>query len=574
MTQLIAAWARPGHDLDPGVCAKLEGALGPAGQLQVSSGRRHAVVSWDSQIWPGPSVSHADGRSVVVAGDPVVTLGDRTLDRPQAVEHLRDRLLDSPDVASGQAEGSHATLAWNTSGAMVATTDKLGVRAVYWACVGDVVYVSTVMWALERLPGVSDQPDLRGAVEACAFGAPLADRTLRVGVHALGAGEYLDLTGHAPAVRRYHDWAALPPNGVPLADLPAYIDEAFDRAVAARLYGQRRVFAFLSGGMDSRLVVARLRARDLQVCAMNFAPPGSQDLLFGRMAAQGCGVDLFEFDDEGTEFLSRRSRAFDAWRAVPEHRDILPPQDRLVWSGDGGSVALGHVYLNEAIVAAARSEGVEAAALAIQRANRYEVSERSFGRSYRDLARLPLEGIKQDLLSRNGVEPGRNAHLFFMLNDQRRHLSIYYESLHEHRLDLVVPFFDGRFLKAVLSSAVDPFLLHRLYNKLMARQPFGLGKIPWQVYPGHEACPVPAPELARLQWKEGWFDAGLEGRSARARMRRHLRFVLSSKFPATVLSRPMLLAAAAAGSLGLHRYGYLLKPIGPVCHATGVNRPL
>jgi asparagine synthase (glutamine-hydrolysing) len=571
MTHFVAAWVPPGKQVDPRIAERLTTVLSRAGDTQCVRSPRCVVVHWDSKLWPGDSAQSDGERSIVVAGDPVVVQGSRTLPRPEAITYLREHAFDDPDGALNAAQGSYAAVVWNPAGDMRVATDKLGIRAIYWAQAGGVVYVSTARWALDELSEISAEPDYRGIVETCAFGVPLADRTLTSAIRTLGAGEFIDLCGHAAVVRRYWDWATVRSNGVRDADLPRFITDAFNQAVDSRLYGQDRVFAFLSGGMDSRIVVSRLKARGADVCALNFAPPGSQDLLFGRMAAEAMGVRLFEFDDDGDEFMTRRSRAFKAWEADPVNAGLKPAYDRLVWSGDGGSVGLGHVYLSERIVASARSGNLDATALEIQQFNRYGVSPRSFAKPYRDLAHWPLEAIKEDLRSRSGVEPGRNAHLFFMLNDQRRHLAIHYESLHEHRLDLIVPFFDARFLEAVLSSPVDPFLLHRLYNRLMAEQPFGLGRVPWQVYPGHEPCPAAPVESARLQWKEGWFDAGTSRRNARGRMLRSLRFVLSPRFPADVLDRKMMACAAAVGTLGLIRYEYLLNPIVPVCAAARIR---
>ncbi len=573
MSHFVAAWTPPGVNLDPATGDQLASALSPAGAVTRFATDRVAVAFWDSGLWPGDSVHATDDCRCAVVGDPVLAVGGEAVPRGDAVAHLLEGVLRSPGLTLTNAQGTFAALAWDPSGAMVAATDKLGVRPIYWAQAGRTVYVSTVFWALSAIPTIPAVPDLRGVVETCAFGAPLADRTVTAAVRTLGAGEYIDLTAHAPVVRRYCDWTNLPAHGVPDAELPEYITDAFNCAVDSRLYGQDRAFAFLSGGMDSRLVVSRLRRREVNVFALNFAPPGSQDLLFGRMAAAATGTRLFTFDDEGLDFLARRDRAFKAWDTDLARTGQSPQKVRLVWSGDGGSVGLGHVYLNEEIVRLARSGDLARAAQLIQTANRYQVSARSFVYKHRELADLPLQGIFEDLRSRNGVEAGRNAHLFFMLNDQRRHLTEHFEQLHLHMLDMVLPFFDGRFVTAVCASPVDPFLLHRLYNRIMARQPFGLGQVPWQVYPGHAPCPVSAPESGRLQWQEGWSDRKAERGVVRERMMRSLRFVLSSRFPSDVLSRANLTVAATAGLLGWSQYGHLLKPIGPVCAAHRIAAP-
>jgi len=387
MTHFVAAWVPPNQALAPETIDRLTAALSTAGEVSSVTGIRCAVAFWDSKIWPGESALEGTDCSVVVAGDPVLIDGGRSVPRAEAVEQLRKRLLYERQAVVAAAEGTYAAIAWDSTGAMLTCTDKLGVRPIYWAESGGVVYVSTVQWALTRIKGLASTPDFRGVVETCTFGAPLADRTLWSGIRALGAGELIDLTGDRLHIRRYWDWTRLEPSVVPDADLPRFITAAFNQAVDDRLHGQGRVFAFLSGGMDSRLIVSRLRERGSDVCALNFAPPGSQDLLFGRMAAQATGTQLFEFKGGGTTFEARRDGAFAAWAADPANAGLRPVLDRLVWSGDGGSVALGHVYLNENIVVAARTEDANVAARAIQVANRYYASPASFSKRCRDLDR-------------------------------------------------------------------------------------------------------------------------------------------------------------------------------------------
>lgn len=558
MTTFVLAWARPGTQLAPTTGAELAAALAPAGTVSSFSSARVAVAVWDSALWDGPSVLGDAAAGAVVAGDPVLWQQDAPTERPQAAQALAARLLDEGGALLRHAEGTHACAAWGGDGRALVGTDKLGVRPVYWARVGDRVYAATAKWVLERLADIPRDEDLHGIVEATVFGAPLGDRTTRAAIQCLGAGHCLDLRGDAPRAVPYWDWAQLPAApAVPPAQLPAHILDAFREAVASRLQGRERVFAFLSGGMDSRLIVALLRERGVPVSSMNFAPPGSQDLIYGRMAAEAAGTDHFEFDEGGIDFAARRNSALHNWDADPARAALRPRRAGLVWSGDGGSVGLGHVYLDEAMVAAARSGGPAPAARAIQAANGYTLSPVAFNAAHRGLAQLPFERIVDDLASRPHVEPGRNVHLFFMLNDQRRHLAAHFETLHEHRIDLVLPFFDGRFLAAVLAQPVDPFLLHRLYNDIMALLPFGLGRVPWQCYPGHAPCPVPVTVEARHQWTGGWYSRSDVRRDTRQQMQRRLRYALSQRFPSDVMSRPALAMAALFGLSGSARFGHL-----------------
>ncbi len=560
MTAFVLAWTSPGTALDPKLPVELQTALAPAGNLTCFATQSFAVASWDSAIWPGPSVAGDERSGVVVAGDPVVRLEAMALDRQASVALFQRGLLDDPVSLLRCAEGTFAGVAWGANGQALVCTDKLGVRPIYWAQVGTTTFASTTQWALKRITQIPNDEDLRGIIEASVFGAPLANRTFRTAIQVLGAGELLDMRTGAARVEQYWDWTRLPPSLVQQPELATHVLRAFNDAVAARIDNQRRVFAFLSGGMDSRLIVGALRGQDVEVSSLNFAPPGSQDLIYGRMAAEAAGTQHFEFDEGGTDFATRRNSALRTWDDDPVRAALRPLRSGLVWSGDGGSVSLGHVYLNDAVVSQARKGDITQTALAIQAANYFALSPRSFSSTHQHLARLPIDGIREDLASRPEVEPGRNAHLFFMLNDQRRHLAAHFESLHEHRIDLILPFFDGRFLATVLTSPIDPFLMHRLYNEIMASLPFGLGRVPWQCYPGHAECPVRTTVTARHQWTDGWYAKSTVKQDTRRRMRQMLRLALSSNFPSEILSRPALTLAALLGVTGSARFGYLWNP--------------
>ena len=131
--------------------AYLLAALSPAGQVHGATSQRCAVAAWESSIWPGPSIDFQDKGGAVTAGDPVVRLASESIGRAASVALIRDRLLVEGEALLRSAEGSYATAAWDVMGRALVCTDKLGIRPIYWAQVGDLVLASSTFWALERL---------------------------------------------------------------------------------------------------------------------------------------------------------------------------------------------------------------------------------------------------------------------------------------------------------------------------------------------------------------------------------------------------------------------------------------
>lgn len=560
MAVFLAALATYKASLPAGLADRVRSVLAEAGSAHINADAHALLGHSDLGLWPGSScVETPDGTGLVLAGDPVLHAHGTVLSRANALASLHAH-LDCDGAMLRRAEGSFCGVRLDRSRRqLVAFTDKLGVRPLYWTVAQDVVYVASARWVLDRLSLIPWQPNWQASVEAATFGCPLSDRTLNREVRVLLGGHLLAADDSGTRVRTWWDWTQLPNCELEGDDLVAAVTASFEQAVAARVQGQRRVFAFLSGGMDSRLIVSRLRAIEVGVNSLNFAPAGSQDLVFGRHIAEVLGTTHFEYSEGESPFVERRVEALAAWRAANPNRSTWPEQPQLVWSGDGGSCGLGHIYLDKAIMAAAREQGPESAASSILSANRIVLSPRVFCADRAEMADWPRQAIVDDLKSRAGVEPGRNAHLFFMLNGQRRMLAAHFESVHRTRIDLVLPFFDGRFLATILSAPIDAFLDHHLYNQLMVRLADGSGSVPWQAYPGHEPCPVPVPDGLRRQWEDGWFDAAASRRARRKRYREAIAHILSDRFPAQMLSRPMLLMAAAAGLAGVERFGYMIR---------------
>ncbi|MEO5660225.1 MAG: asparagine synthase-related protein, partial [Polaromonas sp.] len=490
MAVFLAAYCLHQGPVPDTLAQRLCTILAPAGNAELHVNGACAVAYVDLGLWPGSSAHSDENSFTIIGGDPVLCDGNQTYGRSEGMARLTQDIITRGEGALRNAEGTFAGLVLDRQGSRLQVfTDKMGVRPIYWAQTDSHVFVSSSFWALHALPGLNQRPNWQAAAETAAFGYPLGNRTLVEPLAVLGGGRSLciDKTGVNNAV--YWDWSQLTPNNLHGAALLTHIEQSFHDAVDRRCQGQTEVMAFLSGGMDSRLIVSRLRERGLRVHSLNFAPEGSQDLVFGRMVAEQLGCKHFEFGRGDLDFSERQTAATKAWEQINSEVSGHPEKLGLVWSGDGGSVGLGHVYLSSAAVAISRRQGLRAAALELQRVNKTRISPLLLRSAWRHLADLPLKGILEDLQSRPTMEPGRSCHLFYMLNDQRRHLTQHFETLHLRRVDLVLPFFDGRFLTAVLTSPVDEFLEHRLYNDLMKRLPMGGGQVPWQAYPGHLPCP-------------------------------------------------------------------------------------
>jgi hypothetical protein len=532
----------------------------PADRPQLFEGPGYAFAKIDLGILGGDGVYVDDAGAVsLLAGAPLLARTAPGSSRHDELRVLHDSWkLGDLSLLQG-ARGSFCAAHFDPASRRLSlVSDKIGLRPIYYVAQGGFLFFSTALRILESLPGVEKRIDLRGVTEIAALGYSLGSRSPYETVSTLGAGEIVEVLRSGTERLNYWRWDNLSEASLPPDELPLSLFRVFQDAVRRRLGSQRAVVAFLSGGLDSRCIVSCLRLLGAELHTLNFAPAGSQDLVLGKLAADKLGTRHFEFPTGPLDFWDRMLATHTSWLSeTAAEREVEHP--RLLWSGDGGSCGLGHIYLTEEIVALMRKGRIAEAVEAYLRYNRAGLPRRLFVRGQRERVRgLPHAGILEELSKLRSFDEGRRFHLFLMVNGQRRLLARHYEDLDLRRFELVTPFFDSEFLQVILSSRIDGFLRHRFYTRWLEEYPPDTRATPWQAYLGHVPCPVPVPEGLRGQW-EGWY--GKEENQALLRQNLDVveKVLSDSRFPEWLLDRKILRLAVWFTRLGLRDYSYLFK---------------
>jgi hypothetical protein len=327
------------------------------------------------------------------------------------------------------------------------------------------------------------------------------------------------------------------------------------------LRGDRTTISFLSGGLDSRAIVAMLRNEGRRVCAVNFAPPESQDRLFAADAARALGADYHQIDvplSAAGDFY--RSEQLKEWIRSPAMVAAAPERPQCVWSGDGGSVGMGNVYMDDEAVGALERGDLAGGVRAFLRFNRLPGAANSaLAREFRERSRnWHVEGVTEEIAALERKLDGRSLHLFLLLNDQRRHMARHFEAIDVNRLELLMPFFDGDFLEAIVRSPATPFMRHVLYHRWLESLSPAAVSVPWQTYPGHEPCPLPFDEGLRYQWGD-YFGKTEDRRLSRNQARAALGRFFDPCFPRQLVARIHLASAIVLGLLGSGDLGHVVR---------------
>jgi len=255
------------------------------------------------------------------------------------------------------------------------------------------------------------------------------------------------------------------------------------------------------------------------------------------------------------------------WPGMPETL-----RANLVFSGDGGSVGVGLDYVTEERIQWMRTG---------QRSRMIDflVKKHQLPKTFlrdpicRELQDAIVEGITKEFSRFRSRDGGTDLWLFYMRNDQRRHLHTFWENIDRCRVEYLLPFYDAQFLGLILSGPIDVFLRHKFYHQWVQRFHPVFKSVAWQTYPGHLPCPVEMTVEGRLQWNKRRKDL-FDGRNRDA-FWQCAQALVRWDFPTEVLHRPRLFAAVLLHALRIRPYGWVFMPsadlIDVISKCTGIR---
>ena len=229
--------------------------------------------------------------------------------------------------------------------------DRLGVLPVYYSVqAGQVLFGSEVKALLAATPGTAGVDLLSLDAYLSGRSVPSPD-TLFAGIKKLPPAHRATLTRSGTVLlTRYWAPPAADPRGTwSAAAAVDAVDDAVTAAVDSALVADVPVGAYLSGGVDSSLIVAKIAAlrpdRRVQTFAAGFGDARTDELPWARRVSEHVGTDHHEVLVDSADFES-------LWPELTWHRDapISEPSDvavyrlaqtarqsvRVILSGEGG----------------------------------------------------------------------------------------------------------------------------------------------------------------------------------------------------------------------------------------------
>lgn len=200
-------------------------------------------------------------------------------------------------------------------GELLLARDRLGIKQLYYIDTRAGFFFASEPKALLGLPGVHAALDESQLPRYFVFRCAPSPATLYKGITRLEAGTALryDLRTGRRTTRRYWHYPppARPTDIVPLREAVDEFEESLLEAVRRRLVADVPVGAFLSGGLDSSLVVAAMRRlghADIQTFTATFPGSADDEAAYARRTSERFGTQHHERAVTGDDCLAALPR--------------------------------------------------------------------------------------------------------------------------------------------------------------------------------------------------------------------------------------------------------------------------
>ena len=242
---------------------------------------------------------------------------------------------------------------WDSrNGALLLARDRVGIKPVHYAVDGDRLYFGSEIKSILARRDATRAIDFAALDHYLSFLYTPRDGSIFAGVRKLPPGHLLRWQNGTLRIRRYWELPAdeRPPSseGEAVEQLRAVLRDA----VRCHLMSEVPLGAFLSGGVDSSLVVglmAEASGRPVQTFSIGFNDPEYDELAHARAVATHFGTDHREFTVTPDalaiidDLISHFDEPFGDSSAIPTWyvSELARRHVTVVLSGDGGDELFG-----------------------------------------------------------------------------------------------------------------------------------------------------------------------------------------------------------------------------------------
>jgi len=196
--------------------------------------------------------------------------------------------------------------------------DRMGVKPLYWAKVGQRLIFASEVKAILSYPGFERRANLDALSSYLTFRQPVEDLTYFDGIEKLLPGHYMVYQNGELTTTEYYK---LPVNENNQDFGEDYylegISDLLSKSVKSHMISDVPLGAFLSGGLDSSLLVAlmaKMNKEPVKTFTIGYQEDEYNEAEFAHIVSQHCHTDHHQISLSQNDYLDR-------WQKLIQHRD-------------------------------------------------------------------------------------------------------------------------------------------------------------------------------------------------------------------------------------------------------------
>ncbi len=249
--------------------------------------------------------------------------------------------------------GMFAFAIWNSSTkSLFIARDRFGKKPMHYLLDSEMLVFGSEIKSILCHPSYNRKVNRSQIVNYLAYGNSCDPFTMFEGIKKLPPGHTLTWCGGRASIERYWDISFVPNENLTEAECLAETERLLAESVAMRLASDVPLGAFLSGGIDSSLVVAymaRYMTTKVKTFTIGFEDAAYDELAYARIVAKRFGTDHHELivTPDAEEVIPRLVEMFDEpfadSSAIPTYylSKLARSEVTVALSGDGGDEVFG-----------------------------------------------------------------------------------------------------------------------------------------------------------------------------------------------------------------------------------------
>ena len=230
----------------------------------------------------------------------------KTKSDTEVILHLYE---DEGEACVDAIHGMFAFAVWDANRrTLFLARDRLGKKPLDHKDAGSFFAFSSEIKALLAAGFLDGRTNPRAIDQFLAFNYTIGPETAFSDVYKLMPGHCMTVSASGTRVRQYWDFADVQQTSADFEECYERMAAAIDEAVKVRLMSEVPLGAYLSGGVDSSLIVAvmtKLTGRPVQTFTVGYEnAPGVSELEFARIVAKHTGADHHEFILDPATFVN------------------------------------------------------------------------------------------------------------------------------------------------------------------------------------------------------------------------------------------------------------------------------